>query len=340
MNTLAECVETAMSVIEAEGVDLSACGGDPKRIAAALGLSVVEAPHLAQERGDGGACDGMSFLDDKVLLYAPTPYNRRENFTISHEIGHWLIDQVDEIFDWLLEQEDAAKVHETLCDKIARRLLLDEATITAVIGAGPLEVAHIKALYNATNASVPACMIALSEHLTCVGAIAAIDPDTWTVTDASVHPDLMRGWPVVTPWPGQQVPDIHPLRNLTLGNTLQRRSFWKTSWGQREEFYIDAIHEPRRILVVFAADDLWHTEVFHAPTERSFDERPERTTTCCGQTRTVRGYPCATCNEGYCRECGKCRCDRRASAESKCQGRCGLIYLPHLLHDGYCDDCA
>lgn len=337
MRTLDDCVEAAFTLLDS--IDLHACDGDPHAVARELDLQVVEAPFLTQRRGDHGACDGMSFLDDNVILYAPTP-SRRENFTLAHEIGHWLVNQVDAIFDWLGEQEDGARALETLCDRIARRLLIADDAINSVLGTQPVSVAQLRALYDMTLASIPVCLISLARRLPCTGAVVSIDPSNWMVTYSSVQPDPERGWPVVVPWPGQEVQADHPLRRLTAGNDLRRKTWWTTSWGRREDFYVDALHTGNRILAVFAAHDLWAIDRFHAPTRRAFDERPERIVTCCGRTRTVRGWPCPDCDGGYCPDCKSCICDRRAAREVTCQGRCGLSYMPHLLQEGYCEDCA
>jgi Zn-dependent peptidase ImmA (M78 family) len=87
-----------------------------------LGLRVEGVEHLANRRDDGGACDGVSFLQDGVILYAPTPYSRRENFTLAHELGHWLVDQVEEVIDWLADQQEPQRLLETVCDRIAQGL--------------------------------------------------------------------------------------------------------------------------------------------------------------------------------------------------------------------------
>jgi hypothetical protein len=336
VKTLDDCVDAACSFLTS--IDLAACDGDPHLIADALGLDVVEAPFLTQRRGDHAPCDGMSFLDDDVIMYAPTP-SRRENFTLAHEIGHWLVNRTDAIFDWLGEQEHGPRLLETICDRIARRLLVADQTITDVLGGEPVNVTQIRALYDATQASIPVCLISLAKRLPCVGAVVDIDPVTWQVNYSSVQPDPDRGWPVVVPWPGHDVKAAHPLRQLTAGRSFQRKSWWDTSWGQREPFYIDASHTGHRILAVFAADDLWSIDTFHAPTERAYDERPTRTVTCCGQTTNVRGWPCQKCNGGYCPTCKSCNCDRKAARERPCV-RCGLIFLPHLLQDGLCEECA
>lgn len=209
-----------------------------------LGLKVTAAEHLTERRADGGACDGLSFLKDGVILYAPTGNSRRENFTLAHELGHWLVEQVPAIFDWLFDQPDPAKALETLCDRIAQRLLLAEATVTNIVGGGAIRAQHVVDLYHASQASIPACAIALAAHLPDLGAVVVVDAVTRFAADvdqhldallgaasgselelreiedravvryASVRPDPHHGWPKVYPWPGQAVPPGHPLQYL------------------------------------------------------------------------------------------------------------------------------
>ena len=92
-----------------------------------LGLAVRPVQTLSSSRDDGGFCDGMSFLDDGIILYAPTPNSRRQNFTLMHELGHWIVEKDQVLFDWIADQEDPAVLLETVCDRIAQRLLLPEA---------------------------------------------------------------------------------------------------------------------------------------------------------------------------------------------------------------------
>ncbi len=303
-----------------------------------LNLKVRAAEHLTDRRADGGSCDGMSFLDDGVILYAPTE-SRRENFTLAHELGHWLVDQAGEIYNWLLAQPEPAVALETLCDRLAQRLLLPTEVIASVVGVGPVEARHVRDLYHASLASQPVCAIALAAQLRGLGAVIITDRRTHTVEYASIQPDPEQGWPTVHPWPDQPVPPGHPLHTLQPGAATRHRSFWATPWGNRAEYYLDAFAGERRTVAILADTDLWNTELFHPNTQREYRDQPERQVTCCGRTHTVRSYPCPTCNERFCPTCGKCRCDRRATAEVTCAGRCGLQYLPHLLQDGLCDDC-
>ncbi len=332
-----DCVDRALGEVD-EPIQASFAADPLRTLNVEFGLKVRAADHLTEQRDDGGTCDGVSFLKDGVILYAATG-NRRENFTLAHELGHSLVADIDDIIDWLADQPDAAVALETLCDRLASRLLFPDEIVTRIIGAGPVRARHVAELYQATNASVPACAIALAGRLPTLGAVIVLDQATNVVTYASVHPDPEHGWPTVHPWPRQTLPAAHPLGGLTSGATFTRRSFWATSWGSRADFYIDAYAGDRRTVAVLVDDDLWGVDVFHPQVSRDFDQRPEGTFRCCGVERTVRAWPCVDCGEPYCPTCGKCRCGRRASREALCAGGCGMKYLPHLLEDGRCEEC-
>lgn len=335
MNSLDDCVEAAFAELDPR--IRSQFADDPFTALDALGLKAREADHLTEKRADGGTCDGVSFLKEGVILYAATA-SRRENFTLGHELGHWLVDQAPDIYDWLAGQPEPAVALETLCDRLASGLVVPDDVINQIVGEGPVEANHVTLLYQSTNASIPVCAIALAGRLGTLGAVIVVRHAIQEVEYASVHPDPDRGWPVVHPWPGQPLPPSHPLRFLTAGQTARRKSFWETPWRSHAEFYLDAIAGQRRTVAVLADTDLWGVERFHAPQDREFDQRPELEVRCCGQVRRFRGYPHQDCGGGFCPICGKCRCDRRAAAEATCS-RCGLQFLPHLLEKGLCDDC-
>ena len=304
-----------------------------------LQLRVVEVDHLTRRRASGGACDGMSFLQDGVILYAPTPLSRRQNFTLAHELGHWLVDRLDPIYGWLTNQDDPPHILETLCDRVAQRLLLPEHLVDAVAIGAPVRAHQVVELFNISQASRPVCSIALARRLPTLGAVVIVDSATQSVTHASVRPDPMEGWPVVFPWPGQAVPDGHPFASLRPGTGLTRKTFWRDLWNRQQDYYIDAISDATRIVAVFAAIDLWDCERIHLDRPQEYDNRPTIQIACCGQTRSVRGWPCTDCGEPDCPQCGRCRCQRQAQREQLCAGSCYLKYQPHLLVDGLCEDC-
>lgn len=311
---------------------------DPLQALRSLGLVVEAVDGPVNSRADGGLCDGTSFLRDGVVLYRPSPNSRRENFTLGHELGHYLVDQDHAVMDWLADQDDPMVQLETICDRIAQALLLPDHRVREHTSKAPIGARTILDLYDATQASRPACAITIAGRLPHLGAAVLLDPTTATVTFASIHPDPDRGWPTVFPWTGQPVPAGHPLKSLEEGGTLTRKSFWENTWGSRSTFYIDALHDGRRIIAVFSATDLWNCEVLHLDVHREFIDRPTRTVTCCGTRHEVRGWPCSNCDGGYCPTCRRCRCQKADDTEQPCQ-RCYLRYRPQLLVSGLCEEC-
>lgn len=305
-----------------------------------LRLNVRAVETLAQQRHDGGACDGLSFLQDGVILYAPTPHSRRENFTLAHELGHWLIEQSEVLYDWIADQANPQRLLETVCDRIAQRLLLPDGVINAAIGDGPIRARNVLELYDASEASAPVCAIAVASRLPAMGAVAIIDASSNTVTHSSVKPDAQLGWPTAYPWPRDVLPIGHPLRSL--GNVQSRtmKTFWPTPWGDRADFYVDAVVVPGRArrIAIFSDVDLWGSESLHLEQSREFDRRPSIEVHCCGQDRIVRGYPCPECGHPFCPACGLCRCQKLALKEQPCRG-CFIRYQSHLLMDGLCPEC-
>lgn len=303
-----------------------------------LGLKVSPIETLTNARSEGGACDGTSFVEDGVILYVPTPHNRRENFTLGHELGHWLIPQSDEVMEWILDQDHSKRLVETVCDRLAQRLLLPATSITSVLGDRPVRAEHVVELFERTQASRPVCAIAVANRLPHVGAVALIGRADREVLFASIRPDPELGWPLVIPWKGQLMAPGHRLTNLPADGSVTGKMPWTDKWGRSANFYVDAVSDDRRITAVFSDVDLWNSESLHLDGPRDFDERPTATIQCCGARRTVRGYPCSTCGEHFCPQCRRCRCDRIAAREQSCDN-CFLRFQPHLLIDGLCEEC-
>lgn len=303
-----------------------------------LGLTVRAVDTLSSSRADGGFCDGMSFLDDGVVLYAPTPNSRRQNFTLAHELGHWIVDRDTRLFDYIADQSDPAVLLESVCDQIAQRLLLPGALIETVVGAGPVRAHHVHDLFEQSQASRQACAIGISRRIAGLGAVVLIDRSGGLVDHASVRPDPDEGWPEVFPWRGQLLEDSHPLRTAAAGTTLTRRMLWRDSWGRQAEFYVDASIGERQIIAVLAAADVWQLDSMQVLQPREFDKRPTLSVYCCGQERTFRGYPCTSCHEGFCPSCKRCRCERRAASELNCIV-CNSLVQAHLLQEGACELC-
>lgn len=330
-------VERAIGLLDAPTREQFAL--DPEvALTSQLGLTVRAVDTLSNSRADGGFCDAMSFLEDGVILYAPTPNSRRQNFTLAHELGHWIVEQDQGLFDWIADQADPPALLETICDQIAQRLLLPEALTQDVVGSGPVRARHVQDLYESSQASYQACSIAIARHLRGLGAIVLIDRFDGQVHHASIQPDPDDGWPEVYPWRGHVLPEGHGLREFTPGTTFTRRTTWRDSWGRSADFFADAIADERRIIAILAGDDIWKVEPGYVIQPRDFDKRPLLHVYCCGQDRSFRGYPCPTCGRGFCPVCKKCQCDRAAKSEENCSS-CNMVLRRHLLVDGLCESC-
>lgn len=174
-----------------------------------LGYTVVAEPALTSRRGAGGMCDGLSFAEHNVVMFAPTPGSKRENFTLLHEVAHILVERDDDTLVWLADRENPAVEIERLCEQIAAMLLVPEGLVEEVVGSGPITADDLRTLIGRAQASGPACAIALTPYLGGEGAVVIIDRATQQVVHSS-----LRGELAIYPWRGVDVPSEHPLHNL------------------------------------------------------------------------------------------------------------------------------
>lgn len=300
----------------------------PPKIRAALGLEpadalvhhfgmrIVPLDQLRSSRGTGGWCDGVSFADDRVICFAPSPHSRRQNFTLLHEFGHFLANEDDDVLDWLADRSDPATDLERLCDAVAAQLLLPESTTTRVLDGYRPSPEHLQQLYSASEASEEVCAIALASRLSVRGAVLLIRRRTATVVFAS-----SSGWPPLLVPRGLEVPPHHPLRELGI---RQRWSGWTTSdlrlavTEPIQETPIPNLLQARAqagrnrttaILLdtrsIDGAEDYWLAGHAFDP-----DRLCRRSSACprCGHQSNPNTYPCEECGAPPCWQCGQCRC--------------------------------
>lgn len=303
-----------------------------------FGIRAVPSDGLAERRGAGGACDGVSFLDDGVLFYAPTEFSRRHNFTIAHEVGHHLVNKDDRVSDWIYDQEDHEAILETICDQIAQQLLLPTATVAEFLDGRVPRARDVLDLFDGSSASRPVCAIAIAHYLPKFGAVALIDRATMHVTSSSVTPDPENGWSFIYPWPGQLLPPGHQLRNVSDGVESTRRVSWQGRFGKSEDFFVNAIGTPHGIVVVFAAEDLWGAPGLPRVVDREWDDRLTLRGECCGKKFQTRGFPCSECGAPFCPRCGKCAHQRRDARDVQCM-ECFVLRPPATVVEGVCEEC-
>lgn len=310
-----------------------AVADEPKgAISEHFGIEVILREEPLEPRGDGGECDGMSFLDDNVLYYKPTASDR-ENFTVTHELAHFLVERDDAAIDWLASQPDTAKLTEQLCDAIASRLLIpDEAITTAGVTPSGELVARLAAT---THGSDHVCAIRVASRLPCAGFVAVVDPYGHAVIYASRREDTRP-----YAWRGDPIPENHILRRIAAGEPMSAESWWPFPDGSRSRYYVSAFRQDDRVYAVFAEDDLWQAVAFHPPRESHEDTRPLHELHCrCGYSGTFRGYPCSECHKPYCPRCQSCGCTNRAENAGVCT-LCTLTKPKRLIDEnGICVDC-
>jgi Zn-dependent peptidase ImmA (M78 family) len=284
------------------------------------------------ERGEGGSCDGFSFLDANTIYYRST-FSDRQNFTVAHELAHQLVENDDDAVDWLTSQAGAPKL-EAVCEAVAALLLIPDDTLVAI--GSPPTAEGLAAVFKSTKASRSACAVRIAQRLPCDGFVAIINAPSQHVFFAARHEDTRP-----YAWQGNPVPDAHHVRFVEDGKERQVESWWPFPNGDRARFYMSAYRERDWIFAIFAVNDLWHTTAFHAPEQRQLDTRPELTHHCpdCGYDGAFRGYPCADCRTPYCPKCTRCACDRRNERSSLCKS-CGYVKAKHLLDEkNICVDC-
>lgn len=297
---------------------------DPETALSRLpGIRVTPVPQLRDARGAGGWCDGLSFMSDGIICYAPSPRSRRQNFTLLHEFGHMCIKGDDDALDWLADRADPPIDLERLCDAIAAEILIPAPVVTRLLAGSPPEPGHLRQLYTATSASKEVCAIALAAHIPVRGAVLLIRRDTATVTFAA-----SSGYPPLRIPRDLLVPPRHPLRDL---GTRQRWAGWTTpdlrlastdlpamasNSRTTREFFLRTQAEAglRRITAILqdtaspgdGAEDQFRRA--DAPSPDAAGVSDLVACPACGQASARNSYPCEDCGVPPCPACGSCCC--------------------------------
>jgi IrrE N-terminal-like domain len=318
----------------------AALAADPKRaIVEQLGLRVQTGdPGLG--RGFGGWCDGLSITADDRIIYRPTPYSRRENFTLLHEAGHHHSEHDEALLNWAHQRPDPEQELERISDFFAATLLLPQAVVQRVLAGDPVGSRHLPLLYQESSASREVCAISLADELGCEGFVALVDLTSKTVNFAA-----RAGETRPAPWRDDPLPAGHPLHRLQPGQDRRGDAWWPYPGGQRRSFYFDAAADDRRVYAVFAEHDLWGITRLHLtdPVPHHVGRGYQATFHCptCQATRTTRRFPCSACEKPECPVCHECDCHRRARTERTATCRkCGMTMSARLVVNGQCVDCA
>lgn len=285
-------------------------------------------------RGAGGWCDGMSITSSGIVFYRPTG-NRRSAFTLAHELGHNIVESDEACINWLSTQDDLERELEHLCDEIAARILLPRTVIDAALGGEPPSATALARLHDTSQASWSCCAIALAGRLPCDGFIALVDQRSQQVYFSARARDTRP-----YAWRDDTIPTGHTLRGLH--GPIETVSSWpRFNINEPRRYYLSADSNGEWANAVFAENDLWHIEAFHAPQSEPEGSHHTGRLKCqsCGYKGTTRLYPCDTCGEERCQRCEKCQCDREAEKPRVMCAGCTMFVLPHLLDAGLCPDC-
>ena len=250
-----------------------------------------------------------------MICFAPSPRSRRQNFTLVHELGHFLVNEDDDVLNWLADRSNPAMDVERLCDTVAAQILLPESMVLRVLGEYDPAPEHLRQLYAASRASEEVCAIALAQRLRGRGAVVLIRRRTAAVMFAAGS-----GWPPLVVPRGLAVPQHHPLRELGI---RQRWSGWTTQdlrlatsetlpdRPMPNLLFTLAEAGPKRTTAILldsqSADARGSAKSTRAV---QIGSRYGEITICpnCGRESISDAYPCEDCGAPPCGECGRCRC--------------------------------
>jgi hypothetical protein len=300
-----------------------------------LGFKVVASQHLADRRGDGGWCDGHSFTEEGVILYRPTG-SRRENFTVTHELGHVLIDgETDEdILVWSADLPDGSL--ELVCDQIASRLLLPSDMVTSALDGKHPSGPGAVALFRDSQASRRAVAVRLAQLLPCEGFVVL-------AVDGVVEFAARQGDTRPYAWEKDVVPPGHPLAAVGDGEVAVAETGWAGPNRTTRRYYMSAEGDGEWTFAVFAERDLYGAVALHLPEEertRSSVETRDFRCPSCGYSGKLRTWSCNTCGVRACPRCSKCGCSRKEESLKRAMcSNCTKFVRGDLLVGGLCDEC-
>jgi hypothetical protein len=299
---------------------------------AVFGITIVATSGF-ESRGAGGWCDGVSLLDGNKILYRPTA-SRRENFTLCHELGHYLAERDDDCLNWLADLPEPERTLETLCDALAARILIPEGARATALRHGPSAEALLD-LFEATKASRSACANVVVDALPAEGFVAIVRADEPERVFYGTRTAETRPYA----WAGDPVPGSHPLARVT--GSRRCHTFWPTRDGGQRNFYMSAATDGTWNIGVFSSDNIWGIAGGNFFDVGEESRRNDATIRCpCGYQGVTPMWPCSVCHVPACPVCGECQCDRdaRALPTARCL-RCTTTVRMHLLENGLCPAC-
>lgn len=331
-SVFAELARTALDGVPAEHLDALRWTPD-EAIRTRFGLSVEILPVSATS-----ACPVEGRYDEDLgrIVVAPGVHDRREAFTLLHELGHHLAYQVDDVADFL-EAEATEDAEEDFADAFAAAVLLpDELVARHITSAGP-DAAAVCALFTDPDcrASREACAVAAAQRLQGSGYVVVAD------LDGAVRFAARSRTPYRISRHTAQPPDSLLARAGRAGHARAEAATLHYRTGNTSDPHAaDAVRDGAYVFGVFTtgrpawAGALWIPAVDGPPVEQ---------VTCpslaCGHEWDAVGRPCRDCREHRCPACDRCGCDRSSAPPSGLCSSCFLYVPAGQLADGVCADC-
>lgn len=305
-------------------------------------LGIVVRPMSIAGVTEDCSCDGAFFSRPRSAIgYLPTPGSRRENFTLLHELGHFLVRSNDHVLSDLADMGDdgGKEAEQRVCDAFAGSVLIPDDALDAVLAGRRPEARHLPQLFDGSIGSREACAVRLSERIGCFGYVALLDPVRHEVRFASASPSCPYIWRR-----GTSLPASHPAwRACENGNRFRGEGEVIWPGGGRRNLWLDAVFDRSLICAVFSEDRYWQAEGLGILSGSSGGKA--RTIALSGTCRhcgaNTWGYKaCEKCGDVWCRSCGKCGCGAPAAKERVCSS-CFLTKAStqFLAGSDVCNDC-
>lgn len=299
-----------------------------------FGIEATPAKSFA-ERGEGGICDGISIIDNNLILYRET-LSRRQNFTLCHEFGHYIIDSDDDCLEWCLGHSEPGRTIEMLADAIAALVLIPASRRDQIIR--PPTAAAVFELFHNTSASRSACLNVLVDLLPSEGFGILIDRYEPEIVFYAARKSETRPYP----WKGDELPAGNRVRRID--DHARGRSNWPYPDGIERNFYLDAATDDDWTVALFSDNNIWDiagVSFVDLDDRQRYDGDVACKNKGCGYKGPTSYFPCNTCGQPTCPRCNECQCDTdaRITVRAKCAVCTATVRAELLDQNRVCSGC-
>lgn len=254
----------------------------------------------------------------------------RRRFSLIHEYGHHLRDQVTDVLTALFSFADPGWLEERMCDAFASFVLIPTEVRASAFVDGVTARAVIE-LMGRVSASEQAVAVAAAEAMSEPGYVMLLNhagEAEFAARSGNVYPIFRR-----TPQTGLalRAASGEPVRGI---DRLNRGT------NLTAEMHLDgATGSGRTVLVAFDGRAPWTLFGGGRAQSAVFDQHHCEQ---CGYTFTALGAPCPHCGEPKCTECHRCACHERPLGGSRACDRCWTVQPPAAFHSpdaSTCLDC-